>query len=261
MKLGLIFAKRNFKEMIRDPLIYVFCVAFPMLMIILFAIINHYTQGNTPVFTLKSLIPGILVFAYTFVMLLMSLLVSKDRVSSLLKRLYASPMKSHDFIIGYALPGIIIGILQSVFCVLVGFFLHLITTESYFSFLSSLLLLLTEFPMLLFNVFTGILIGTLFNEKSAPGVTSILISISGLLGGCWMPLDMMGGFETFCRFLPFYPAVYLGRILTGATHTDGSFYTFDDIAKFGLIPIVVFFILAIGLSLIAFQKQKTNEKA
>ncbi len=82
------FAKRNIMEMIRDPLIYIFCISFPGIMIVLFSMINHYSGNTTMQFEFKSLIPGILVFSYTFVMLLMSLLVSNDRKTSLLKRLY-----------------------------------------------------------------------------------------------------------------------------------------------------------------------------
>ena len=46
---------------------------------------------------------------------------------------------------------------------------------------------------------------------AAPGVSSALITGAGFLGGCWMPLDTMGKFETVCRCLPFYPAVVLSR--------------------------------------------------
>lgn len=109
------FAKRNIMEMIRDPLIYIFCISFPGIMIVLFSMINHYSGNTTMQFEFKSLIPGILVFSYTFVMLLMSLLVSNDRKTSLLKRLYISTMKPINFILGYVMPGALVGIIQSIF--------------------------------------------------------------------------------------------------------------------------------------------------
>ena len=34
------FSKRNLKEIIRDPLIYIFCLGFPIVMLILFQIIK-----------------------------------------------------------------------------------------------------------------------------------------------------------------------------------------------------------------------------
>ena len=121
------FAKRNFKEMLRDPIIYIFCLGFPLVMLMLFQIINGYTDGNTPMFSLKALFPAVMMFSYTFVMLLLALLVSKDRQTSFLKRLYTSPMKPVEFVLGYAVTGVIIGVLQSVITVVVSYIISLIT--------------------------------------------------------------------------------------------------------------------------------------
>ena len=57
---ALIFAGRNIKEMARDPVIYVFCVAFPVAMLVLFVVINSFTNGTTPVFEFPSLLPGVI---------------------------------------------------------------------------------------------------------------------------------------------------------------------------------------------------------
>jgi ABC-2 type transport system permease protein len=92
--------KRNLKEMTRDPLIYIFCAGFPIFMVLMFQIILKYTGENTPIFEVKSLIPGIMMFSYSMLMLIAALLISKDKTSSFLKRLYTSPMKSHNYIIG-----------------------------------------------------------------------------------------------------------------------------------------------------------------
>ena len=260
IKRTFILIKRNFKEMIRDPLSYVFCLGFPIIMIILFQVINRFTNGNTPIFNNASLIPGIMVFSFTFVMLTMTLLVSKDKQTALIKRLYISPVKPFEFILSYAFCGFVIGIIQAILCVFTGFILSLIMQSSYFSFGASILLILSQLPILLICIFLGILFGSLLNDKSAPAVTSIFISASGILGGAWMPLDTMGGFETFCRFLPFYPSVYIGRTITGALHTYPSTpYVFDNVAYLGLIPIGIFLILGITFSVLVFKKQTTTD--
>ena len=254
------FCNRNFKEMLRDPVIYIFCLGFPIVMLVLFQVINHFTGGNTPMFEIKALMPAIIMFSYTFVMLLMSLLVSKDRQTFFLKRLYSSPMKSFDFILGYAIPGIFIGVVQSVICLFFGLIIALITKVQFISFVGCLLLVISQFPMLLICVFMGILFGVLFNDKSAPGIASIFISLSGVLGGCWMPIESMGAFETICRFLPFYPSVYIGRVAAGATNMFGEMYVFNNVAWLGLIPIFVVLILSIVLSCVAFKLKAINEK-
>ncbi len=261
------FAKRNLTEMVRDPLIYIFCVGFPVALIALFAVINSFTGGMTPVFEPRSLIPGIMMFSFTFVMLLMSLLVSKDRTSAFLIRLYASPMTTKDFVLGYAIPAFLIGVAQEIVCLAAGFFVALITGAEYFSFAAAILLMAEMLPMLVFCTATGILLGTALNEKSAPGITSVFITCSGILGGAWMPLDTMGAFETFCRFLPFYPSVYLGRVITGANHSVTDYvsmtvepYAFDGVAKWGVVAVALYTILSVALALFLFRKKMKSDK-
>jgi ABC-2 type transport system permease protein len=192
-------------------------------------------------------------------MLTLSLLVSKDRETFFLKRLYSSPMKAFDFVLGYALVGLIIGIFQTIITIIVGFIISIVTKVEFISILDILLLIVTQLPMLITSIFLGILIGTIFSDKSAPGISSIFISLSGILGGCWMPIDTMGGFETFCKFLPFYPSVYLGRIATSATKTFGELYLFDSSAKLLLIPLLLFSLLSVILSCVCFKKSMISD--
>ena len=253
------FYKRNLKEVFRDPIIYVFCLGFPLVMFGLFYVINKFSGGQTPTFEVLSLLPGILVFSYSFVMLTLALIVSKDKQTSFLKRLYSSPMKSVDFIFGYALVGIVVGLLQSLMCVLAGLVVSIISAESFLSIGKILLLIISQMPIMIINVFLGVLFGTIFNDKSAPGICSVFISISGILGGCWMPIETMGGFETFCRFLPFYPSVFIGRIITSAQNALGVKYLFNDVAWLGLIPIVLCLLLSVVFTIIAFNKNMVSD--
>ena len=50
------FCKRNLKELLRDPLIYVFCLGFPIVMFLLFYIINKFSGGHTPTFEVRALL-------------------------------------------------------------------------------------------------------------------------------------------------------------------------------------------------------------
>lgn len=267
MRLTRAFIKRNTLEMLRDPLVYIFCLGFPVVMLALFQIINGFTDGNTPVFDLPSLIPGIISFSFSFVMLLVSLLVSKDRTSAFLIRLYTSPMKTYDFVLGYIVPFIAVGVGQEIVCVAVGWIISLITGGAYFSFGAALLLMVEMLPLLLLCIFSGVFFGSVLNDKAAPAISSVFISLSGLLGGAWMPLDAMGGLETVCRFLPFYPSVYIGRVITGAVHTVAvppqsvpQAYSFDNVASLGLIPIFVFLALSVCLALVFFKRNMRGAK-
>lgn len=95
-----VFIKRNIKECLRDPVTYVFCIAFPVVMLTLFAVINSSVPEKQVVFGYTSLIPGVIVFGFSFVSLSLCLLVSKDCKTAFLRRLYASPLKSADFVTG-----------------------------------------------------------------------------------------------------------------------------------------------------------------
>ncbi len=267
MRRTIAFVKRNTLEMLRDPLIYIFCLGFPAIMLLLFQVIMYsFVAQKLPIFEATSLVPGIIMFSFTFVMLIESILVSKDRSSAFLIRLYTSPMKTADYVAGYALPCFVVGVVQELVCLFVGWLLSVIMGGTYFSFGAAMLLAVEMLPMLLIFIFLGILFGSALNEKSAPGLCSALICAAGILGGAWMPLDTMGGFETFCRFLPFYPSVYIGRVITGAHHTvpDGqgapTLYAFDGVAQLGFIPIAVFLIVAVALALFAFRKNMTSNK-
>ena len=254
------FYKRNLKEILRDPIIYIFCIGFPIAMFMLFYIINKFSNGQTPTFEILSLLPGIIVFSYSFVMLTLAIIVSKDKQTFFLKRLYSSPMKSYHFILGYFLVGLFIGLLQTLVCIITGFIIALISNVGFISIGNILLLIVAQLPILITNIFLGILFGTIFNDKSAPGICSVFISLAGILGGCWMPIETMGAFESFCRFLPFYPAVYIGRIITNSTNELGTQYIFDSVASLGLIPIFTFMIASMILAIFAFKKNMVSDK-
>lgn len=247
---------RNFKEMLRDPIIYIFCLIFPIALITLFVIINSYIENVMPIFQLKSLIPGILVFSLSFVMLVTSIIVSKDKMTSLLRRLFVAPLKKHNFILGYFIVGFIVEIIQETITILVGFIFALIIKEEYFSFTDSLLLIVSLIPMDIFFIAFGILAGLLFSDSAAPGMSSIIITASGVLGGAWMPLDTMGGFSNFCMCLPFYPAINLGRIITGAYHTDMTLYTFDMNGLISIFVVLGYTIISVILVFVFFNKKK-----
>lgn len=222
------FAVRNIKEILRDPLGIIFCVIFPVAMIAMFQLFRHYTS-DAYWFDIDILMPGIIVFAFAFVMLYMAILVSKDRTTSLLSRLYSSPMKTSDYIIGYGIPGIILGYIQIIICVIASYIVAAATGVS-ISFGGALLNLLTDFPVIVVMTALGILFGSVLSDKSAPGVASAIITISAVLGGAWMPLETMGSLETVCKFLPWYPATSMGRMAVTGTYDGFALYMITDLA-------------------------------
>ncbi len=84
------FASRNQKEILRDPLSLVFGFGLPIVLLFLFSIM----QQNMPydLFQIEQLAPGIIVFGFSFLTLFSGMLLGKDRGSSFLLRLFASPL-------------------------------------------------------------------------------------------------------------------------------------------------------------------------
>jgi ABC-2 type transport system permease protein len=98
---GITFAKRCAKEILRDPINLGFGLGFPLVLLFLLSAM----QKNIPadMFEIDTLTPGITVFGLSFMTLFSATLVAKDRESAFLQRLYTTPLRAKDFILGYML--------------------------------------------------------------------------------------------------------------------------------------------------------------
>ena len=200
------FAVRNGKEILRDPLSYIFCLGFPLVMLVIMTLVDRSipAQAGMTIFHIENLCGGIMVFGLTFVMLFTAITVAKDRSGAFLMRMYATPMTPMDFVAGYLLPmlaialaqGLLIGAASLVVSLLVG---------SPLPVGGVLLSLLALLPSAVFFVGLGLLFGTLLNEKSAPGLCSIVISLGSFLGSIWFDAEATGGvLLDISRCLPFH---------------------------------------------------------
>lgn len=199
------FSGRNTKEMLRDPLNLAFGLGFPVALLLLLTAI----QSNIPVslFELDQLTPGIAVFGLSFVSLFSATLISKDRTTSFLMRLFASPMRASDFILGYTLPILPMAVMQTLFCYAVALALGLKFTPNL------LLAVLVSLPAALLFIGIGLLCGSVFNDKQVGGICgALLTNLSAWLSGTWFDLNLVGGaFQSIAYALPFAHAVDAGR--------------------------------------------------
>lgn len=206
----LTFAKRNTKEILRDPLTLGFGLGFPLVLILLLSAIQ--SSIPVPLFEIGHLTPGIAVFGLSFMTLFAATLISKDRGSALLQRLYTTPMTSPDFILGYMLPILPIALAQSVICYAVGILLGLKMT------VQILYAILLMVPIALLFIALGLLFGSILSDKQVGGICgALLTNLSAWLSGTWFDLDLVGGaFQKIAYALPFVHAVELERaVLAG----------------------------------------------
>ena len=210
----LTFAKRNFKEIVRDPLNLSFLFGFPVVLLLLLSAI----QANIPVsmFEIGHLSPGIAVFGLAFMTLFSATLIAKDRQSSFMHRLYTTPMTPLDFILGYTLPLIPVALAEGVACYLFAVILGL---EISVNLLLSLLFLI---PIALLYIAIGLLCGSILNDKQVGGICgALLTNLSAWLSGIWFDLELVGGaFKTFAYALPFVHAVEMERAIIAGRLAD-----------------------------------------
>lgn len=202
---ALIFSKRTAKEILRDPLTLFFGIGFPVIVLILLSTI----QANIPVdmFEIRHLTPGVTVFGLSFVSLFGGLLVAGDRSSAFILRLYTTPMRAVDFIVGYTCPLLPFSLIQAMVCYLVAFCFGLTPTVGI---LWALLFLL---PVSLLFISVGLLCGSVLDAKQIGGICgALLTNLTAWLSGVWFDISLLGkGFETVAKILPFVHAVELER--------------------------------------------------
>ncbi len=206
----LTFANRNTKEILRDPLTLFFGLGFPLVLILLLSVI----QANIPVklFEIQHLTPGITVFGLAFMTLFSSTIIAKDRSSSLLQRLYTTPLTPLDFILGYTLPIIPISVVQCIICYIAAIILGLNIT------VNILYAVVFIIPVSILYVALGLLCGSILNDKQVGGICgALLTNLSAWLSGVWFDLDLVGGaFKNIANALPFVHAVEMERaVLAG----------------------------------------------
>jgi len=238
------FARRCAKEILRDPLNLCFGLGFPLVLLLLLSTM----QKNIPVslFTIDTLTPGITVFGLSFLSLFSATLIAKDRESAFLQRLYTTPMRGLDFILGYMLPLIPIALGQTAICYLFAIPLGLtIRVHIVYAILGIL-------PMAIFNIALGLLCGSVWGVKQVGGICgALLTNLSAWLSGVWFDLELVGGlFEKIANALPF---------LHGAEMEKALFAGEFRLAVSHMIPVVVYSCAITAAAVLCFFRQMRKQ--
>ena len=240
----LTFAKRNAKEILRDPLNLGFGLGFPLVLLALLSAL----QRNIPVslFEIDTLTPGITVFGLSFMTLFSATLVAKDRESAFLQRLYTTPLKGFEFIIGYMLPLLPIALAQTVICYLFAIPLGLTVS------VNIIYAVIGIIPMAVFNIALGLLCGSIFGVKQVGGICgALLTNLSAWLSGVWFDLKLVGGFfEKLANALPFFRAAEAEKALFGGN---------SELAFSHILPIIIYCISITAVAVFFFLKQMKKQ--
>ena len=236
------FAKRNFKEIIRDPLSIIFSVLLPLFLLFIFKQINIPNES----YELHNFTPGIVVFGFSFITLFTAMLVSKDRTSSLLIRLGISPMKPKEYILGYMLSIIPLILIQNVL-----FFILAIALGLSFS-INIIWAILISIVVAILFIAIGIILGSLFSEKASSGISSIVVQLVCFTSGMYFPRELLGDvFSRICEYLPFESCV---TIIKGVMNTNLESITIRNIIVFS-----IYTILALIISILIFKEKMISD--
>ena len=236
---SLVFSGRCAKEILRDPLNLAFGLGFPAVLLLLLSAI----QANVPVplFEIEKLAPGIAVFGLAFMTLFSATLVSKDRSSDFVHRLYTTPMRATEFLVGYTLPMIPISLGQTLFCFLFSIIFGLKFNTG------CLLAVIFSVPVALLFISLGLLFGSILGDKQVGGICgALLTNLTAWLSGVWFDLDLVGGvFKKVAYALPFVHAVELERAAVSG-NLDG--------ALTHLLVVLAYALLAFGAAVAIFLR-------
>ena len=238
------FAKRCTKEILRDPINLGFGLGFPLVLLVLLSTI----QANIPVslFEINTLTPGITVFGLSFITLFSATLIAKDRESAFLQRLYTTPLKGVDFIIGYMLPILPIALGQIVICYLFAILLGLTVS------VNIIYAIIGIIPMAIFNIALGLLCGSMLGVKQVGGICgALLTNLSTWFSGVWFDLNLVGGsFQKIANMLPFVHAAEMEKALF-----NGNF----EVAVTHILPIVLYSVLITVIAVFCFLRQMRRQ--
>lgn len=238
------FAKRCAKEILRDPIDLCFGLGFPVVLLLLLSAI----QANIPVplFEIGRLAPGMTVFGLSFMTLFSATLISKDRETAFLQRLYTTPLTALDFILGYTLSMLPIALGQTAICYLVAIPLGLTVS------IHVVYAILGILPMAVFNIALGLLCGSLLGSKQVGGICgALLTNLSAWLSGVWFDLELVGGlFAKIAYGLPFVHAVELESALIRGDLTEAAVH---------ILPVSVYGVLTAAVAVTCFLRQMRNQ--
>ena len=235
------FAKRNIKELVRDPLSIIFAVLLPLFLLVIFQ------QFKIPsvVYKIENFTPGIIIFSFSFITLFTATLVANDRTSSLLSRLFSSPMKPLEYIFGYTLAVLPIVFLQSILFYTVALFLGL-----NFS-INIILSIIISIPISILFISLGILIGTITTAKASSGLASVVVQLVAFTSGMYFSSDMVGKtFDYICQILPFSRMLNLVR---GALNND-----YTNIISNASIS-VAYIVIITAIAIVLFKRKMIND--
>jgi len=157
--------------------------------------------------------PGIAVFGLMILISTAAGIIAGDREKGFLARMFTTPARPWDFILGYSLPFIPVLIVSTLIYLGVGMALGLTVVGN----LGHAFLIF--FLIGLCSIGIGMIVGSLVKSESQTGVSWIFIVPMAMISGAWFTVDRMpSAIKSVAGALPFIHAIDASRaVLNGSS--------------------------------------------
>jgi ABC-2 type transport system permease protein len=229
--------KVELKKHVQDKGLLFWMLILPILFTIIFiAIFTANTDATTRQEVILSIIPGYVVMFVFFIMISMVQIFIKDRDKGMTTRLASTPLTSYYYLLGKWLPFMCIVLIQIVVLFLFGRLVYDVPLGEP----------ITLLVLSLFITFTVTAIGlamslTVNTENMGIAITQIIALGGAMLGGLWVPMEMMPEFmQTIGRFLPQYWAHQSFQdAMAGTTEVSELMQTLAILFAIGLVAFII----------------------
>ncbi len=225
------YARRTYKEFLRDPVSLIFGAAFPVILMIILQIVckNLGDMGVevSECYRIDRQMIGIAIYSFSFTSFYAGFRLSKDRNDEFIQRFYNSKMELEDYILAYIMPLMLVTFIQSIMCITTAFLLDTILNLNVLHFgFNYILLVLMMLPCELIFVCIGLMLGISFKARESFSIFIGIIIVTILTSNSFFNVTALGkGYEIFCYILPFYPTYTgLSCIINGITEAFPYYY-------------------------------------
>ena len=157
--------------------------------------------------------PGIAVYGLMILIATAAEIIAGDREKGFLSRMFTTPARPSDFILGYSLPFIPVLIVSALVYLGVGMGLGLTIVGN----LGHVFLIF--FLIGLCAIGTGMIVGSLIKSESQAGISWLFIVPMAMISGAWFTVDRMpSAVRSVAEALPFIHAIDASRaVLNGSS--------------------------------------------
>lgn len=214
-------AQLELKKNLQDRGMLFWTIVLPILFTVLF--ISVFTSGMDETdskYVILSIVPGYTVMFVFFIMISMTESFLKDQKIGMVARVASTPISNRSYLLGKWLPFMYIVFIQIFILLLFGKIVYDVLLEQPLYLL--LLAIILTFTVTGIGLALAVMVKT---SNMGIAITQIIALGGAVLGGLWMPIDMMPDFlQTVSRFTPQYWAHQAFQEAMAGTLGSGFFF-------------------------------------